>query len=190
MLDYYRSKNDFTKAITASDEILKEQKQNRSAKEDTLLICDVLFAKGLIYAHDLSSPDAAKDCFTSIIKDYPDNDMVSLAENELGLLGVEVEKKPIDIQTGETDNLDFSVSNYPNPFNPSTTISYTLPEEGRVQIKVFDALGREVETLLDGVVGSGKHSVYWNRSSSASGIYFYGISFKGQTLYKKMIIVK
>jgi len=190
MLDYYRSKNDFTTAITASDEILKEQKQKRSAAEDTLLICDVLFAKGLIYAHDLNKSNAAKDCFTSIIKEYPDNSMVSLAKKELSLLGVKVGQKQKDIQTSKTDAPDFSVDNYPNPFNPSTTISYTLPEEGRVQIKVFDMLGREVVTLLDGIVSPGKHSIYWNGNNSASGIYFYSISFKGQTLNKKMLLMK
>jgi hypothetical protein len=94
---------------------------------------------------------------------------------------------------GEKKNIpkEFVIEqNYPNPFNPTTSISYTLPEEGRVQIKVFDALGRELTTLLDDVVSSGKHTIDWNGSNSASGIYFYSISFKGQMLYKKMLLVK
>jgi photosystem II stability/assembly factor-like uncharacterized protein len=96
-----------------------------------------------------------------------------------------------DVKKTEAIPTAFSLEqNYPNPFNPSTNISYTLPGEGKVRIRVYDVLGREVVTLLDGVVGSGKHSIYWNGSNSASGIYFYSISFKGQTLYKKMVLMK
>jgi hypothetical protein len=87
--------------------------------------------------------------------------------------------------------LNFSLNqNYPNPFNPTTIISYSLPEEGRVRIKVFDGLGREVANLLDEVVGPGKHLVNWNGSNLSSGIFFYSISFKGQSLNKKMILMK
>jgi len=80
--------------------------------------------------------------------------------------------------------------NYPNPCNPQTTINYSLPEDGKVQIKVFDALGRKIVTLLDDFVGSGNHSIDWNGGDSASGMYFYSLTFKGQTLYKKMLLLK
>jgi len=84
----------------------------------------------------------------------------------------------------------FLKQNYPNPCNPKTTINYSLPEEGKVQIKVFDTLGREVVTLVDGFMGSGNHAIDWNGANSASGIYFYSLSFEGQTLYKKMMLLK
>ncbi len=80
--------------------------------------------------------------------------------------------------------------NYPNPFNPTTTISYNLPEAGNVQIKVYDVLGREVAKLIDETKSVGKHSVAWNGSSNTSGIYFYTITFNNQTLYKKMLLIK
>jgi len=80
--------------------------------------------------------------------------------------------------------------NYPNPFNPSTTITFSVPEAGRVQIKVFDVLGRQVAALLDGEVSAGKHSVTWNADNKVSGVYFYSIAFKGQILYKKMLLLK
>jgi len=82
------------------------------------------------------------------------------------------------------------LDNYPNPFNPSTTISYSLPEDGKVQIKIFDVLGREVATLVNEFTSAGKHNVVWDGANFASGIYFYSITFKGETLNKKMLLVK
>jgi len=80
--------------------------------------------------------------------------------------------------------------NYPNPFNPATTISYTLPEDGNVQIKIFDVLGREITTLLDGFSSKGQHSVVWNGNNFSSGIYYYSIIYKGQIINKKMLMIQ
>ena len=80
--------------------------------------------------------------------------------------------------------------NYPNPFNPTTTISYTLPETGAVQIKIYDLLGREVTKLVDEQKSAGKYTIQWNGSNYASGIYFYSVTFGGQRLYKKMLMIK
>ncbi len=80
--------------------------------------------------------------------------------------------------------------NYPNPFNPTTTISYSLPEAGNVQIKIYDVLGRELAKLVDEIKSAGKHTAAWNGSDNASGIYFYTITFNNQTLYKKMLMIK
>ncbi len=71
---------------------------------------------------------------------------------------------------------DFSISNYPNPFNPSTRISYSAPQTGYVTITVHDVLGRTVSTLVDGVVGKGNHAIDWSGKDgkgrdAASGIY-------------------
>jgi hypothetical protein len=182
MLEYYRYNKDFTAAFATAEEIMKER------ADDKDLLCNVLFAEGLLYAHDLNNPESASAYFLNIVDNYSDNSLAEFAENELEMLGIKPKEIPKENQAIES--VEFNAGNYPNPFNPSTTISYTLPEEGRVQIKVFDALGREVRTLLDEVVGSGRHSIYWNGNNSASGIYFYSISFKGQTLYKKMILMK
>ena len=62
--------------------------------------------------------------------------------------------------------------NFPNPFNPSTVIGYHLPVDARVTLKVFDLLGREIATLVDGLVQAGSHSVTWNAGSFGSGVYF------------------
>lgn len=80
--------------------------------------------------------------------------------------------------------------NYPNPFNPSTVISYQLAVDRFVQLKVFDALGREVAVLEDGLKLAGNHSVTFEASSLSSGIYFYQIEVDGQLLTKKLTLIK
>lgn len=61
---------------------------------------------------------------------------------------------------------------YPNPFNPSTTISFTLPSKSFVMLKIFDIMGREVATLVSGQLPAGQHSRQWNAVNMPSGIYF------------------
>ena len=69
----------------------------------------------------------------------------------------------------------FSLSqNHPNPFNPSTEISYALPSESRVRLEVFNTLGQRVSLLVDGVKEPGLHTVRWD-GATASGVYFYRI---------------
>jgi len=72
-------------------------------------------------------------------------------------------------------------NNYPNPFNPVTTIDFKVPKTADVSLVVYNALGQKVRTLIDGSVQAGKHSVQWNgRNDSgnllSSGIYFYTVS--------------
>ncbi len=63
--------------------------------------------------------------------------------------------------------------NYPNPFNPSTMLSYSIPKSSFVTLRVFDILGREVATLVEGIQDAGFKSVEWNATGMAGGVYFY-----------------
>lgn len=80
--------------------------------------------------------------------------------------------------------------NYPNPFNPSTKITYQLQEPGFVTLKVFDALGNEVATLVRDSQDAGLHSVDFNANGLASGTYMYQINVNGQMQQKKMVLTK
>ena len=80
--------------------------------------------------------------------------------------------------------------NYPNPFNPATTISYSIPTEGKVIIKVFNLLGREVAELVNEEKGAGSYQVSFNASSLSSGVYFYRIRAGDFVQTKKMILLK
>ncbi|MFA6407085.1 MAG: T9SS type A sorting domain-containing protein [Candidatus Paceibacterota bacterium] len=80
--------------------------------------------------------------------------------------------------------------NYPNPFNPSTVIRYAVPHISEVSLIVYDALGREVETLVRDVKNAGEYEVRFTASSLPSGIYFYRLQTADRTETKKMILLK
>lgn len=79
--------------------------------------------------------------------------------------------------------------NYPNPFNPSTTIKYELPRASHVTLTVYDVLGREVATLVNGVEQPGSKSVEFNAGNMASGVYFYRIQAGDYVLTKKLLLL-
>jgi hypothetical protein len=80
--------------------------------------------------------------------------------------------------------------NYPNPFNPTTTIQYTLVKGQTVEIKVFDILGREMATMVSGFREAGSHSVTFDASHLANGVYFYSIRAEGFSKTRKMILME
>lgn len=81
-------------------------------------------------------------------------------------------------------------SNYPNPFNPSTVISYALPQSGLVTLKVYDILGNEVATLVNEVKSEGIHSVNFDASGLPSGVYIYKMQAGDFVQTKKMMLLK
>ena len=80
--------------------------------------------------------------------------------------------------------------NYPNPFNPSTEITYGIPQGGDVKLTVFDNLGREVEVLVDSYKSAGTYTVQFNAEDLPSGMYLYRIETASGTLSKKMVLMK
>jgi hypothetical protein len=80
--------------------------------------------------------------------------------------------------------------NFPNPFNPETTISFGLPESGRVELVIYDLMGREVGRLVDGNLAAGWHQVRWDASQLASGTYIYRIQTAGQVQSRIMTLLK
>jgi hypothetical protein len=102
----------------------------------------------------------------------------------------------IDLTTGvhdrETANPNqFALGqNYPNPFNPATKISFSIPAAGFTSLKVFDVLGNETATLVDGQMAAGNHSVTFNASHLTSGVYFYRLQTGTYSETKKLILAK
>lgn len=80
--------------------------------------------------------------------------------------------------------------NYPNPFNPSTTVRFSLPSEERITLAVFDVMGREVGRLAEGRYAAGEHSVAWDASGFASGIYLCRLTAGPVLLSRKMTLMK
>jgi Secretion system C-terminal sorting domain len=81
-------------------------------------------------------------------------------------------------------------NNFPNPFNPVTSISFDIPEQINVKISVYDVLGKEIKVLLDSRMEPGVHKVTFDASNYPSGIYFYRIETGKFNLTKKMMLVK
>ena len=80
--------------------------------------------------------------------------------------------------------------NYPNPFNPSTIIKYSLKDDGKVSLKIFNSLGEEVRTLVNEIKPAGNYEVEFNASNLPSGVYIYSIQSGDFVSSKKMILLK
>lgn len=85
--------------------------------------------------------------------------------------------------------------NRPNPFNPSTTVEFTMPAAGKARLAVYNVIGELVAVLLDGTAGAGNHMLMWNGRDAAgtpvsSGVYFYRLSAASQTLTRRMVLLK
>ncbi len=96
-----------------------------------------------------------------------------------------------EVKTDSEIPLSFELfSNYPNPFNPTTTISWQMPKAGLVTLKIYDVLGREVTTLVNEEVSAGKHETVFNANRFSSGVYFYQLKAGEFVSTKKMILIK
>lgn len=98
-----------------------------------------------------------------------------------------------DIKESEVDTpVDFNLyQNFPNPFNPATTIKYDIPFPSYVKLYVYDITGKTVAELVNNQMPAGKHKVEWNAVNFSSGVYFYSLYADGESLYlKKMILIK
>jgi hypothetical protein len=101
-----------------------------------------------------------------------------------------VASSPTNQLADETPTLYESSQSYPNPFNPSTVIAYQLPTGGHVTLKVYNVLGQEVATLVDGIQDAGFKSAMFDASRLPSGVYFYRLETASYILNKRMLLLK
>lgn len=99
---------------------------------------------------------------------------------------------PTDIITGENETSEsfFLHHNYPNPFNPSTTISFSLSRKSIVSLDISDALGRKVAVLASEELPAGTYTRQWNAEGLASGVYYYRLTAGDLTQTKKLILLR
>ncbi len=101
-----------------------------------------------------------------------------------------------DFQTGIPDNNDvilpdkILLSNYPNPFNAATRLSYMLPRSGPVTITIYNLLGQRVATIYEGEKQAGQHTITWNASAFPSGVYFARLEAGEYSKSIKMVLLK
>jgi len=79
---------------------------------------------------------------------------------------------------------------YPNPFNPTTTIHYSLNKNTNVEVSIYDIAGRLITTLINEFQIAGYHSITWNASNFSSGIYFLKMSSEKFTITQKLVLIK
>jgi Secretion system C-terminal sorting domain len=95
------------------------------------------------------------------------------------------------VEVNLNQRVEFSLrQNYPNPFNPTTKIEYTIPQDGVVKIKVFNLLGQEVASLVNGLQTQGTHDVTFDADKISSGIYYYRLEAGNNVMVKKMMLIK
>lgn len=120
-------------------------------------------------------------------------------ETDTRAMGVQANVMPVLEQTQPVEARDavqaetaspLEVSSYPNPFNPVATIQYALPVEGRVVLKVYDVLGREVARLVDGPQQAGRHRATFDASHLPSGTYLYRLEAAGQVITNTLQLLK
>lgn len=126
---------------------------------------------------------------------YAPSGNIYVSDDDRGLLIFDFDSTNTSIGNGNNVPETFVLNqNYPNPFNPVTKISFTVPanELGRqsIKLKVINAMGQEITTLVKGVYTAGLHELEWNAAGQSSGVYFYQLSGKDFVQTKKMVLIK
>ncbi|MBN2829510.1 MAG: T9SS type A sorting domain-containing protein [Candidatus Cloacimonetes bacterium] len=108
---------------------------------------------------------------------------------------VSLQNVSVDEEMNTPLNPVIQVSNYPNPFNPVTTISYSIPENADLTLEIFNIKGQKIKTLVNSKVIAGEHTIVWNGTdlnnrTVPSGVYFYKLKAGTYTLTKKMALLK
>ena len=89
----------------------------------------------------------------------------------------------------------YQLTNFPNPFNPTTRIEFSIPEESKVELSIFNIKGQKIKSLLSDQIAAGEHSIIWNGEDASgkkvsSGVYLYKLNTGKQTYANKMVLVK
>jgi hypothetical protein len=113
-----------------------------------------------------------------------------LTKYQMAKLGMDTLLVSVDRQINSIPEGFYLEQNYPNPFNPSTTIRFSLPQRSEVELVVYDALGKQIETLLSGDHDAGVYEVDFDATGLSSGIYFYQIKSASFTETRKLVLMK
>ena len=112
-----------------------------------------------------------------------DGDIPSWSNNEIFVIN--------NLNTMIALPADFSLDRaYPNPFNPTTTLSFSIPIDSEVSLSIYNLQGREIVALVNGNMKAGYHSVVWNADAQSSGIYFVRMFAGSYTHTRKLMLVK
>jgi len=134
-------------------------------------------------------PSGSYDIFLTLV--FPDGEVTERVGSQIFVSNNTDQRRSLDDEApaAEVGSLVLK-QNYPNPFNASTTIEFELTTSENIELKVFNMLGQEVKSLMDGRVDAGVHSVQFDASGLASGTYIYRLKADTKTEQKRMVLVK
>ncbi|MEA1972288.1 MAG: FlgD immunoglobulin-like domain containing protein, partial [Candidatus Cloacimonadota bacterium] len=159
---------------------------------------------GFSYIYNLDNPDSTVYPIDEVLSQSHNISGIESFNNEEGGFLLVTNQGSLEIWSTEiTQNLNDNISpisknlsNYPNPFNPTTTIRYNLPKESFVNLSIFNIKGQKVNTLINENMLHGNHQIEWNGKNEngnnvSSGVYFYKLDVNGNTKeMKKMLLLK
>ena len=130
--------------------------------------------------------------YTWLTKDHLQTLSADSSDNGMGKITQMVSEEAATSITdlNETPGIFLLEQNYPNPFNPTTTIRYDLPKQSYVTLKIYNILGEEVATLVNGIKQAGSYNEVFNASSLSTGVYVYTLATDEFVSSKKMVIIK
>jgi hypothetical protein len=118
--------------------------------------------------------------------DYPTGHMDTAADTLLSSILMSVPRSTVSLQPQDL----ILNQNFPNPFNPSTTISFVTNQSSKITLKIYNLLGQPAETLFDGTLPPGNHSLIWHTSKQSSGVYFCVVTCDEAVKSTKLVLIK
>ena len=184
LIFYYLIQGETDQALRIADEIIANS-------TDDYLVAQTIYYKGVIYRYHLDDIDNAVAMYQAVVAEYPDHSTAQLAQAKLEELGADVpEGSP-----AEPEVTELSLAGYPNPFNPTATIRFGLPEGGNVTLVVYDLMGREVVRLVEGHRDAGWQELVWDGRDARgravpTGIYIARLATPQETRAIKLVMMK
>ncbi|MFC1607894.1 T9SS type A sorting domain-containing protein [Candidatus Latescibacterota bacterium] len=140
--------------------------------------------------------NAFVDCGSAYDGIYTDNNSTGAEEKKQGLWYIAHDSikgviTSANVSVTDDTPVEFSVTqNTPNPFNPSTTISFTIADAGNVSVEVFNMAGQTIDTIIKEFMNAGNHSVTWDATKFSAGVYFYTVETRNFSKTMKMTLIK
>ena len=189
----YAHDGDYGKAKEIYDEIIAQFARSNAERAARLEEFYIAF-------HVEGDVITARQILADVVAEYPNGYDIDIAKHILaGVASVSGQTRSFSKPQSPTATKEDSkilpdkfelFANYPNPFNPSTRIQYTIPKNTTVILKVFDVIGREVATLVNESKPAGYYEVQFDASRLSSGIYFYELRAGNYRSVKKMLLMK
>lgn len=193
LIHTYKESPNKMKISAYADSSIRIQWTNRTTENDSIIVERKVDAGNFIYfTKVLQTASEFVDSTTSIGKTYYYRLKANLKDS------IEIQSYPVMLKVISTTSVasentpaHFQLfNNYPNPFNPSTTIAFSLPSRFFVSLKIFDVMGKEVATVVSEVFNKGTYKRQWNAQGLSSGVYYCRIQTGSFTETKKLVIVK